>query len=235
MNFIIYLLSLFDRYNQKKILNYFKSKNLQYGIFFDVGAHKGETLKLFSNNFNIREFYCFEPSPINFEYLKKKNLRNKKNVKIFNFGLGDKESVLAFNQLEESSSSTLVDINQDSNYYKKKQKILNFFNLNRDKRKKINVNMHCLSEFMKKESIDKIDILKIDTEGYEYKVIKGAKENIKNIQYIYFEHHFDDMLKKDYSFSDIHRYLTKNGFKKEFKIKMCFRKTFEYIYLNTKL
>ena len=235
MNFIIYLLSLFDRYNQKKILNYFKSKNLQYGIFFDVGAHKGETLKLFSNNFNIREFYCFEPSPINFEYLKKKNLRNKKNIKIFNFGLGDKESVLAFNQLEESSSSTLVDINQDSNYYKKKQKILNFLNLNRDKRKKINVNMHCLSEFMKKESIDKIDILKIDTEGYEYKVIKGAKENIKNIQYIYFEHHFDNMLKKGYSFSDIHRYLTKNGFKKEFKIKMCFRKTFEYIYLNTKL
>ena len=95
--------------------------------------------------------------------------------------------------------------------------------------------MHCLSEFMKKESIDKIDILKIDTEGYEYKVIKGAKENIKNIQYIYFEHHFDNMLKKGYSFSDIHRYLTKNGFKKEFKIKMCFRKTFEYIYLNTKL
>ena len=235
MNFIIYLLSLFDRYNQKKILNYFKSKNLQYGIFFDVGAHKGETLKLFSNNFNIREFYCFEPSPINFEYLKKKNFKNIKNIKIFNFGLGDKESVLAFNQLEESSSSTLVDINQDSNYYKKKQKILNFFNLNRDKRKKINVNMHCLSEFMKKESIDKIDILKIDTEGYEYKVIKGAKEKIKNIQYIYFEHHFDDMLKKDYSFSDIHRYLTKNGFKKEFKIKMCFRKTFEYIYLNTKL
>ena len=235
MNLIIYLLSLFDRYNQKKILNYFKSKNLQYSIFFDVGAHKGETLKLFSNNFNIREFYCFEPSPINFEYLKKKNLRNNKNIKIFNFGLGDKESVLAFNQLEESSSSTLVDINQDSNYYKKKQKILNFLNLNRDKRKKINVNMHCLSEFMKKESIDKIDILKIDTEGYEYKVIKGAKENIKNIQYIYFEHHFDNMLKKGYSFSDIHRYLTKNGFKKEFKIKMCFRKTFEYIYLNTKL
>ena len=235
MNFIIYLLSLFDRYNQKKILNYFKSKNVQYNIFFDVGAHKGETLKLFSNNFNIREFYCFEPSPINFEYLKKKNFKNKKNIKIFNFGLGDKKSVLAFNQLEESSSSTLVDINQDSNYYKKKLKILNFFSLNRDKRKKINVNMRCLSEFMKKESIDKIDILKIDTEGYEYKVIKGAKEKIKNIHYIYFEHHFDDMLKKGYSFSDIHRYLTKNGFKKELKIKMCFRKTFEYIYQNKEL
>ena len=235
MNFIIYLLSLFDRYNQKKILNYFKSKNLHYGIFFDVGAHKGETLKLFSNNFNIREFYCFEPSPINFEYLKKKNLKKKKIIKIFNFGLGDKDSVLTFNQLEESSSSTLVDINKDSNYYKKKQKILNFFNLNKDKSKKINVNIHCLSEFMKKESINKIDILKIDTEGYEYKVIKGAKEKIKNIQYIYFEHHFDDMLKKDYSFSDIHSYLTKNGFKKELKIKMCFRKTFEYIYQNTKL
>ena len=83
MNFIIYLLSLFDRYNQKKILNYFKSKNVQYNIFFDVGAHKGETLKLFSNNFNIREFYCFEPSPINFEYLKKKKFQKYKKYKNF--------------------------------------------------------------------------------------------------------------------------------------------------------
>ena len=49
---------------------------------------------------------------------------------------------------------------------------------------------------MEKESINKIDILKIDTEGFEFKVIKGAKKKIKNIKYIYFEHHYDDMLKK---------------------------------------
>ncbi len=235
MRLIIYILSLFDNYNQKKIINYFKSEKANFNIFFDVGAHKGETVKLFNNNFNVEHFYCFEPSPINFNYLKKEILKIKKNIKIFNFGLGEKKEEVNFNQLNESSSSTLVEINQDSNYYKRKNKILNFINLKKNKITKINVKMNCLSAFMKEHSINNVDILKIDTEGYEFSVIKGANEKIKNINYIYFEHHFDDMLKKNYKFSDIHGYLTKNGFKKELKLKMYFRKTFEYIYKNRKI
>ena len=235
MKLIIYLLSLIDKYNQKKIVNFFKSKKIQINTFFDVGAHKGETVKLFNDNFNIKEFYCFEASPINFYYLKKKISKIGNKIKIFNFGLGETKSVLSFNQLEESSSSTLVDINQNSNYFKKKNKILSIFNFKKDQDKIFNVEINTLNDFMEKESINKIDILKIDTEGFEFKVIKGAKKKIKNIKYIYFEHHYDDMLKKKYSFSDIHSYLNKNGFIKVFKIKMFFRKTFEYIYQNTKI
>ena len=40
------------------------------------------------------------------------------------------------------------------------------------------------------------------------------------------------MLKKDYTLSDIHNYLVKNGFEKKIKNKMFFRKSFEYIYKN---
>ena len=78
--------------------------------------------------------------------------------------------------------------------------------------------------------IDKIDILKIDTEGYEFQILKGLKDQIKNVEFIYFEHHFDDMIDKNYKFSDIHDYLTNYNFRKVFKLKMSFRKTFEYIY-----
>ena len=228
-------MSLIDKYNQKKIVNFFESEKIQINTFFDVGAHKGETIKLFSDNFSIKEFYCFEPSPANFNYLKKKISKLNNNIKIFNFGLGENKSVLNFNQLEESSSSTLVEINQDSNYYKKKNKILSIFNLKKNEDKIINVEISSLNDFMEEQSINKIDILKIDTEGFEFKVIKGAREKIKDIKYIYFEHHYDDMLKKKYSFSDIHSYLIKNGFIKVFKLKMFFRKTFEYIYQNTKI
>jgi len=80
--------------------------------------------------------------------------------------------------------------------------------------------------------IQYVDILKIDTEGYDFNVIKGLGEHIKNIKYIYFEHHFHNMLIKGYTLDNIHNYLVKNNFKKVFKIKMYFRKTFEYIYLN---
>ena len=47
---------------------------------------------------------------------------------------------------------------------------------------------------------------------------------------IYFEHHYDDMIIKNYKFSDINNLLIKFGFKKIAKNKMLFRKSFEYLY-----
>ena len=74
-------------------------------------------------------------------------------------------------------------------------------------------------------------ILKIDTEGYEYKILKGlSKKNLEKINFIYIEHHYDQMIIKDYKFSDINSFLKQNNFYLRFKIRMNFRKTFEYIY-----
>jgi hypothetical protein len=78
-------------------------------------------------------------------------------------------------------------------------------------------------------------LLKIDTEGYEFNVIKGLGDNISKVKLIHLEHHFDNMVLKNYKLSDIHNYLIQNRFKKVFKVKMMFRKSFEYIYLNTLL
>ena len=83
-----------------------------------------------------------------------------------------------------------------------------------------------------KKKIDKIDLLKIDTEGYELNILKGLLKNFSKIQLIYFEHHYDDMIIKNYNFSDINNLLIKFGFKKIAKNKMLFRKSFEYLYEN---
>ena len=79
-----------------------------------------------------------------------------------------------------------------------------------------------------------MEILKIDTEGYDFNVIKSLEKKLSLINYIYFEHHFHNMLIKDYTFTQVHNFLINNGFKKVFKTKMFYRKTFEYIYKNTK-
>ena len=43
------------------------------------------------------------------------------------------------------------------------------------------------------------------------------------------------MIKKNYKFKDINELLIKYGFKKIYKSKMYFRKSFEYIYVNTNI
>ena len=132
----------------------------------------------------------------------------------------------------DSSSSTFNSINKESDYYKKKNKIITFLsnkkNLIENKQKISVVN---LSKIIQENKIDKIDVLKIDTEGFEYNILRGIKEiDYEKIRYIYFEHHYDLMIEKGYTFSNINSLLVKNNFKKIFKIKMKFRKSFEYIY-----
>ena len=115
---------------------------------------------------------------------------------------------------------------------KKKLKILNINNL-KEYYKKISINLISLDEYIEKNNINEIDIIKIDTEGFEFDVIKGLSLKNKLTKFIYFEHHYDDMIKKNYTFKDINAILIKFGFKKVYKSKMYFRKSFEYIYKNT--
>ena len=135
-------------------------------------------------------------------------------------------------QTKESSSSTINDFNTNSKYFKRKLKILNISNIDQYY-KKIPIKIIILDEYIKEKNLQNIDLLKIDTECFEFDVIQVLKKNYNIIKFIYFEHHYDDMIKKNYKFKDINQLLTKYGFKKIYKSKMYFRKSFEYIYENT--
>ena len=230
-------LGIFDFFHKKKMVFFLKKNKLvNFKIVFDVGAHEGETIKLCLDHFNIEKIYSFEPSHFSFKNLKKKvnKLKNKKiktEIILENIALGVENKNIKIKHMNESSSSTIKELNTESKYYKKKQKLL--FNLkNRNLFKEISVQQKNLDEYISQKKIQKLDFLKIDTEGYEFEVLSGVKKNIKKIKLILFEHHYHDMIKKNYKFSDVHSLLNKNNFRQIYKAKMPFRKTFEYIYKN---
>ncbi len=229
--FIKLILDIFDFFTQQKILKALKKKI--YGekikIFIDVGSHKGEYISSLRSKFSIDEIFGFEPNPNVYEILEKKFSDPK--IKLFNLGISDKSGIIELNKNLDSSSSSINNLNTNSTYYKKKYLLLNIFNL-KEVTKKIEINVIRLDEFIKKNKIEKIDLVKIDTEGFEFRVLKSIGDKIKNINIIHFEHHFDDMIIKNYNLSDIHNYLLNKGFVKYFKVKMAFRKSFEYIYVN---
>ena len=235
IKFLLKILSFFDYFKKKDVINFFK-KNITGDIInlIDVGAHHGETINLFNTKFNIRNIYAFEPSYKNFKVLEKKtkNIKNT-NLRVYNHGIGEIEGLFDFNESDESQSSTLVKINYNSKYYKRKKNLLRFLK-KKDLFFNTKVNIKTLSNFFEDQKIDNVEILKIDTEGYDFNVIKSLEKKLSLINYIYFEHHFHNMLIKDYTFTQVHNFLINNGFKKVFKTKMFYRKTFEYIYKNTK-
>ncbi len=229
--FIKLILNIFDFFTQQKILKALEKKidRKKIKIFIDIGSHKGEYISSLKSKFSVDKIFAFEPNPNVYEVLEKKF--NDPKIKSFNLGISEKSGIINLNKNLESSSSSINNLNTNSRYYKRKYFFLNIFNLKKVTTK-IDINVIRLDEFIKKNNIEKIDLLKIDTEGYEFKVLKSIGDKIRNIYMIHFEHHFDDMIIKNYNLSDIHNYLLKKGFIKYFKVKMAFRKSFEYIYVN---
>ena len=230
-------INFLDFFHKRKILFFLKKKKFNhFTTLFDIGAHKGESIEFYLSNFKVDKIVSFEASSYNFKFLKDNEAKFIKkfentNIIIENTAIGSSNKEVIINQLNESSSSTIKEIDTKSSYYKKKYKILNFFHKDTVS-KPIKTNLITLENYMKIKNIDVVDLLKIDTEGYEYEVLLGLKDKISNIKIIIFEHHYDNMIKKNYTFADINKLLTENNFEKIFKAKMPLRKTFEYIFIN---
>ena len=117
---VLFALSIFDFFYNKKIITFLKNNNLtKINLIIDVGAHKGESINLFLKNMTVKRIISFEASPLNFKFLEKnKNYYAKKfpntEITIENIALSSEDKIINFNQFDESSSSTMNDINEES-------------------------------------------------------------------------------------------------------------------------
>ena len=228
------ILNFFDYFHKKKIVNKLKliNGNREFETVFDVGGHEGESIELFLKHFKVKKIYSFEPSQISFKFLSHavqllKNKFRETDIFLENSAIGISNKNVELNYLNETSSSTLRTLNTDSKYFKKKEKYFGKL-IN----KKLKVRQVNLKEYLNEKKIDKIDLLKIDTEGYELEVLKGLENSILKVSIILFEHHYDNMIIKNYTFGNIHDLLINNEFQRVYKIKMPFRKSFDYIYVK---
>ena len=117
--FVLLFLSFFDYFYQKKIIKFLKNYGLsKLDLIFDVGAHKGESIDLFLRNMLVKKIISFEASPLNFKFLennKEHLVKRFPNTEIIieNIALSSKGKTIIFKQFNESSSSTMNDINQE--------------------------------------------------------------------------------------------------------------------------
>jgi FkbM family methyltransferase len=174
----------------KKIYKY--SKKLNFNIFIDIGSHEGEFISRFSKNKKIKKFYCFEPNVILFKQLLKKFRSNKKII-LSNNALGNSNAIKKLFLSNLTYNSSMSKINKKSKYLKFKNLILNEnFHQTFSKVKQVT-----FDEYFKKKKINN-SFLKLDVEGYEYNVLKGASRKIKEVKYILIEHQFSNQYINDF-------------------------------------
>lgn len=180
------------------------SKNLDFEIMIDVGSHQGEFISRFLKYKKLKRIFCFEPNKILFRRLNNKFKLNKK-VTLFKYALGEKNMNKKLFLSNLSYNSTMSSFNEKSKYLKLKNLILKDENL-----ESIIIEQKKFDEIFKKINI-KNSFLKIDVEGYEINVLKGAKEKIKEAKYILIEHQFSNQYQNN--FNDVKNLLIRKNFR----------------------
>ena len=152
-------------------------KNFDNPIIFDVGANIGNysnSIKLLSPNSIL---YSFEPHPKTYEILKNDSIKN--NYFAFNCGLGKEKSKLKLYDYESHTEGT-----EHASFFKE-----TFENLYNKNVISFDVDVITVDNFIEEQKIEKINLLKIDTEGNDFNVLLGAKKSLNNekIDIIHFE------------------------------------------------
>jgi len=157
-------------------------KNGKKLVVFDVGCYRAIFSKTILNltNKTKHKFYLFDINKKVKNYIK--DLLKLKNVYYNEIALSNKNGIknYNYNRFFESAGSSLSNIvKNDRRWNFSRKLIFKFLFLKPKNFIKYKVPTITLDSFVRKNKIKIIDILKIDIEGSEYELLKGAKDTLK--------------------------------------------------------
>jgi len=162
---------------------------------FDVGANTGQTVIKWNKFFPKAEYYCFEPVSATMEILKK-NTAKFHNIHYYQCALGTEKKQAEIVLCKDSSLNSFVETVKEIG------------------ERTETVQINTLDEVCRLESIRYIDVLKIDTEGFDIEVLKGATSmlNRNRISFIQVEAGMNPHNKLHIPLQEFVDYLTPYGY-----------------------
>lgn len=147
----------FSELSRKKLY-----KQLRKGdVVFDVGANVGDVSLNFSKLVTeMGEVHSFEPDPINYKRFEDNLNKNKlNNIKPNNLGVGNLPGVFYIASVKEGNKGMNRIVDEKNSNTRK-------------------INVTTIDNYVKENNITKINLIKIDVEGFEHNVLLGAKESL---------------------------------------------------------
>jgi FkbM family methyltransferase len=160
---------------------------------FDVGANVGQSAKTYRRLYPLADIWSFEPFPASYEALCG-SLTNQ-NFHPIALALSDRISKTELNIGAVSITNSLLRRQTDTG-------------------KTIEVQTDTIDHFCSERGISNIDILKVDVEGAEERVFRGAREMFSRqaIRSVFVEVYFRPVYERMPLFWDLNAHLNKFGF-----------------------
>jgi FkbM family methyltransferase len=167
----------------------------------DVGANVGQFAVAASRIFTGVSIHSFEPNPDCVTILKK-HVEPLRNVLVYPIALGDKEGEEVFHVNSHSHSSSILPLSRNH---------LQAFPDAREVNA-IKVRVSTLDNVFSGIELAASVLLKLDVQGYEAQVLRGAVETLKRVDYVVLEASFKPMYEGEMLFLDVVRMLEGYGF-----------------------
>jgi len=190
---------------------------LQHFGLVVLGAHSGVHLRDLISRYFDKNILLVEPVPYNYLELEKV-YRDSKNIIISKNGVLDKNIIDSFYFVKKDSitklgkhwASQIGSFDKDHILKHKNKR----FQIDDEHIEKIDIKFITFEELVKEYSIGSIEMLQIDIEGAEYKIMKSINYDELNINQILFESkHFDGTFKEGEKLDESKKLLILNNYK----------------------
>ena len=174
-------------------------------VIFDVGAHVGSVALKYRALFPRAAIWCFEPFAPSFHKLQQ-SLASDRRMSCHNLAVSDAKGRAVLNaNLASVTNSLLPSDERGSSYWG--EGLLNTTD-------QVEVSTTTIDDFVVENSIGEIDILKLDVQGAEFKVLTGATNTLRRQQValLYTEMIMCPTYKGQHEFHDYLKFLGSLGY-----------------------
>lgn len=157
-------------------------------VIFDVGANKGETVAWFREQMPKAVIHAFEPFAPVFKKLEEASACDN-GVKCHQIALGEKAGSATLYENSADTTNSLLANSEATETYSPKHMVI--------PRGEHTVPVERMDDFCQRMGIRRVDLLKIDAQGYERLILEGAGEMLHpdRIRGVYVEMLFVDYYK----------------------------------------
>ena len=174
-----------------------KKYNLKFKDIAHIGAHSGKEVNVYKKLSPYSKVYLFEPQSKLFKILKS-NFEDDKQILLYNIALGSTQKEIKINiSSKNTGTSSILKSDLLKNYYPEIE-----FDSSES------VKMRTFDSL----SLNNVNFMSVDTQGYELEVLLGSVESLKNIDYLIIEINRKTLYENSPLISDIDKFLSEFEF-----------------------